>query len=97
MILHDFQCDSGHVSEHRVSSDTTSVPCPACQNPARRVYLTPPKLDWEGMAQGENAGPEFIDRWDRVRRKETERQEKILREHGDYGPGYDAPPSPLDT
>lgn len=69
------------------------VPCPDCGEPGKRVYLTPPKLDWAGMAQGESAGPEFIDRWEKVHKKETEKQEKALREHGDYGPGYAPPPS----
>ena len=93
MILHDFQCASGHVSEHFVRSEDTQVPCPTCQKPAQRVYLVAPRLDWSGMAQGQNAGPEFIERFEKVHRKETERQEQILREHGDYGPGYAAPPS----
>jgi len=93
MILHDFLCDSGHVSEHFVSSGDTKVLCPKCQKPARRVYLRAPKLDWLGMAQGENAGPEFIDRFEKVHKRETERQSKTLKEHGDYGPGYAPPPS----
>ena len=90
-ILHDFRCDRGHVSTHFVRSEDTQVPCPACGDPARRVFLKAPALDWAGMAQGENAGPEFIDRFEKVHKKETERQSKILREHGDYGPGYTPP------
>jgi hypothetical protein len=45
------------------------------------------------MARGANAGPEFVERFEKNHRKETARQEKTLLEHGDYGPGYDAPPS----
>lgn len=45
------------------------------------------------MAQGASAGPEFVDRFEKMHRKETARQEKILAEHGDYGPGFDPPPS----
>jgi len=41
------------------------------------------------MAQGESAGPEFIDRFEKIHNKETERQQKCLQDHGDYGPGYD--------
>ena len=93
MILHDFECPSGHVTELSVESGTASVACPKCGSPAERVYLTPPKLDWLGMAQGANAGPEFIDRFAKVHERETRRQERILREHGDYGPGYAPPPS----
>lgn len=97
MIVHDFRCDEGHVSEHYVSRGVTHVSCPICSKPSRLVFLTAPKLDWSGMAQGESAGPEFIDRFEKAHRKETERQEKILREHGDYGPGYDAPPTVQDA
>lgn len=93
MILHDFQCSSGHVSEHFVRSEDTHVLCPMCGGPAERVFLRAPRLDWSGMAQGANAGPEFVDRFEKVHREETARQEKILRDHGDYGPGYVPPPS----
>jgi hypothetical protein len=91
-ILFDFQCPRGHVSEHFVSSGTEGVDCPECGDPARKVYLQPPRLDWMGIALTESAGPEFIDRWERLHARETRRQERILREHGDYGPGYDPPP-----
>lgn len=93
MVVHDFRCDAGHVSEHYVSSGTDCVRCPTCWKPAHRVFLTAPKIDWAGMAQGENAGPEFIDRFEKNHKKEKERQEKIYREHGDYGPGYASPVS----
>lgn len=93
MILHDFQCDCGHTFEDFVGSQDTTAPCPNCKRPASRVYLRAPRLDWSRMAQGANAGPEFVDRFEKMHRKETARQEAILREHGDYGPGFDAPPS----
>jgi hypothetical protein len=92
MILHDFQCPSGHLTEQFVNSTDHQVPCPYCKQPARRVYLRAPRLDWSGMAQGANAGPEFVDRFTKVHQAETVRQEKILREHGDYGPGHAPPP-----
>ena len=95
-IVHDFRCAEQHVSEHYVSTGTTSVQCPQCKRPALRVYLKAPALDWTGMAMGENAGPEFIDRFRKVHDDETKRQEATLAEHGDYGPGYDAPIDSLD-
>jgi hypothetical protein len=91
-VLHDFECEDGHLTEQFVSSDTQIVPCERCPKPASRVYLRAPRLDWLGMAQGSNAGPEFVDRFDRVHKKEKARQEKILATHGDYGPGYEPPP-----
>lgn len=92
-VIHDFRCANGHVHDAYVSSGTTEVPCPQCREPAQRVFLRAPRLDWAGMAQGENAGPEFIDRFEKNHRKEKEKQEKSLREHGDYGPGYAPPPT----
>lgn len=90
-VFHDFRCGAGHVTEHYVSSEDTCVRCPQCSSPAQRVFLQAPRLDWAGMAQGENAGPEFIDRFEKVHKKEKERQERIHLEHGDYGPGYASP------
>lgn len=91
-ILFDMQCDSGHVFEHFLESGADSTSCPNCGSPARKVYLTPPKLDWTGIALTASAGPEFVERFAKVHERETRRQEKILREHGDYGPGYAPPP-----
>lgn len=47
------------------------------------MWLTAPKLDWSGMAQGENAGPEFIDRFEKSHRKRAEQERKHQQEHGD--------------
>lgn len=96
MIFHDFRCDEQHTFEQRVTADTTEVPCVVCQKPARRVFLKAPKLDWLGMAMGENAGVEFVDRFERIHNSESKRQEGILAEHGDYGPGYEPPPTNAD-
>jgi hypothetical protein len=92
MVVHDFECDAGHVAEHYVSRGTQTMPCPVCKQPARLVFLSAPRLDWARMAMGANAGPEFVDRFERIHKRETARQARILREHGDYGPGYAPPP-----
>ncbi len=96
MIIHDFRCRKRHVHQIYVTSDTKSVECLTCGDPASRVFLSPPHLDWTGMAMGPNAGPEFVDRFARVHDEEERRQSKTLKEHGDYGPGYDAPPYILE-
>lgn len=93
MPFHDFRCESRHVSEHLVKTDVKVVQCPVCEEPATRVFIRPPKIDWLGMAQGESAGPEFVDRFEKIHNSETARQNKFLEEHGDYGPGYDPPPT----
>ena len=97
MIVHDYRCEERHVHQHYVKSETTSVPCLTCGEPATRVFLTPPHLDWTGMAMGPNAGPEFVDRFARVHNEMEQKQSKTLKEHGDYGPGYDPPPTVLET
>ena len=83
MPLYDFRCDDGHVSEHLTPVGTTSVQCPVCHKPAKQVWLTAPKLDWSGMAMGPNAGPEFVDRFEKSHKKRREQEEKHKREHGD--------------
>ena len=92
-ILHDFQCSCGHIFDDFVRSSDTKALCPKCGDPAERVFLKAVAIDWSGMAQGSSAGPEFVDRFEKVHKAETVRQEKILKEHGDYGPGFAPPPS----
>ena len=88
MPLHDFQCADGHVHEELVKADIKQRECPECGQPAKRVFLVPPKIDWYGMAQGANAGPEFLARFDKNHRDKAEKERKSWNEHGDYGPGY---------
>ncbi len=83
MPLYDFRCANGHVSEHLVPVGTSEVDCPECGEPAKQVWLTAPKLDWAGMAQGPNAGPEFIDRFEKSRKQRAKAEQKHKEEHGD--------------
>lgn len=83
MPIHDFRCPAGHVSELLVKSDVTVVECPECGNLAELKFLVAPKLDWMSMAQGENAGPEFIARFDRAHKQRREQEQKHKAEHGD--------------
>lgn len=85
-VVYDFRCPSGHVTEELVPVGTREIECPICGEPARYVILSPAKLDWAGMAQGPNAGPEFIDRFERAHRAQKDKEERSLAEHGDYGP-----------
>lgn len=85
MPIYDFRCPEGHVSEHLVPAGVKVVDCPHCDEKAEQVWLTAPHLDWSGMAMGENAGPEFIDRFAKSHKKRREQEEKTMREHGDRG------------
>lgn len=87
MILHDYRCRRcGHTEEHAVKPHETALPCTKCLGTAERVYLKAPSPDWLSLAQGENASPEAIDKFDRMHRQQTAKEEKSKREHGDYGP-----------
>ena len=88
MPLKDFECGAGHVHDALVKPDIQEHECPECGDTAHMVFLTPPRIDWASMAQGDNAGPEFIERFDRIHRKQKEKEERSWKEHGDYGPGY---------
>ena len=83
MPLYDFRCGNGHVHEALTPVGTESVECPDCREPAKQVWLTAPHLDWSGMAQGPNAGPEFVDRFEKSHKKRRELEEAHKREHGD--------------
>lgn len=84
MPIYDFRCVNGHVHQALVPyEERNSQVCPECAEEAKQVWLTAPKLDWSGMAQGENAGPEFIDRFNRSRKQRREQEEAHKAEHGD--------------
>ena len=83
MPLYDFRCPDGHVHEHLAKVGQKVNVCPECGKDAKHVWLSAPKLDWSGMAMGPNAGPEFIDRFERSRKQRREQEEKHKSEHGD--------------
>jgi len=84
MPVYDFRCPDGHVSELLVPyKDRKEQPCPECGDTATLVWLQAPKLDWAGMAMGANAGPEFIDRFEKSHKKRREQEQKHKAEHGD--------------
>lgn len=92
MPIHDFRCTScKEVHTELVKSDVTTGECPKCGNLSRVVFLVPPKLDWAGMAMGENAGPEFIDRFEKMHKKQAEKESAFEREHGE-GEYYNTAP-----
>ncbi len=82
MPLKDFKCDAGHIHDALVKPDIQEHECPECGETASMVFLTPSRIDWYNMAMGENAGPEFIARFDKNHRKQKEKEEKYEKEHG---------------
>jgi len=85
-VFYDFRCNEcAHTFELHCESGTDIQQCPQCGGTAKRVWLTPPKLDWQGMAMGPNAGPEFIDHFEKSHKQQQAIEAKSKREHGDYG------------
>jgi putative FmdB family regulatory protein len=83
MPIHDFRCPDGHVHDALVKLGVKEQLCPACGKTAEQVFLKAPQLDWSNMAMGANAGPEFIDRFDRSRKQRREQEKAHKAEHGD--------------
>ncbi len=87
MPMYDYRCDNGHVTEQIVplAERDKAADCP-CGKAAKRVLLTPPRIDWLAMGAQRDASPEFIDRFDRLHKQQKDKEERSAREHGDYGP-----------
>lgn len=46
MMLFDFKCEKGHVTEKLVRSDTKEITCPECDSPAlKQISAVRSKLD----------------------------------------------------
>lgn len=89
MPMYDYQCTKcGNVHEDLVKLSQRDEPqdCRACDGTATRAMITPPRIDWLGMGYQKNVSPEFIDRYERVIKQQKAKEEKSLRDHGDYGP-----------
>ena len=84
--LFDYRCTLGHTQEHLVSSDTKTMQCPVCLQVAYKIHLKVAKPDWLALAQGASASPEAINRFDKMHRKQADKESKSMSDHGDYGP-----------
>jgi len=72
------ECDTEY--EELVKMDSPYVPpCPFCDGKSRKVVLHAPKIDWGAMGAQKNAGPEFIDRFEKVHKEERAREEKLAK------------------
>ena len=86
MILHDFRCeDCGVVTEHFCGRDDRVQVCPECSGLQHRVILQTAKPYWLKLAQGDNASPEAVDRFERMHKQQRDKEVRTLNEHGDYG------------
>lgn len=82
MPIHSFRCEAGHVHDALVKADVKTRECPVCGKPAGRKFLVAPKIGWLSMGTQENVSPEFIEKFDKMHRKQKEKEEKFEKEHG---------------
>jgi len=84
MPLHDFRCKTcNHVHQELVKWDVKLQTCPKCDNESKRVFLKLAKPNYLAMGAQENVSPEFVERFDKMHRKQKEKEEKFEAEHGE--------------
>jgi hypothetical protein len=88
LIVFDYTCTNcGNVESDKFvqRSEMDQVHCDECDYLMSRLPAAP-HLDWDSLAMGSSASPEAIAHWVRKHQKQKAKEEKSLREHGDYGP-----------
>lgn len=53
-----------------------------CGSIAKQVIRTNAALNWTSLAMGDSASPEAVARFDKTHKKQVEKEEKAIREHG---------------
>lgn len=84
-----YKCELGHYHDHFGERDESRT-CPKCGGATKRVVTSAPRVDWLGMGAQKNAGPEFVDRWEKMHKDRKAYEERTEKEHGDYGPAAGA-------
>lgn len=88
MPTYDYRCQQcGSVTEALVKIADRDNPqaCPECAGKATRALITPPRIDWLGLGYTSDS-PEFIDRMVKRGAEQKDKEERSMRDHGDYGP-----------
>lgn len=62
MPIHDFRCNRGHITEDLVQLGTDEIACETCGEPAGRVILRAPTLDYLKMGLDASM-PTCADKW----------------------------------
>lgn len=82
---YSFKCHTcGHYHDAFVKRGTRPH-CPDCNGETKQVIRYAPKLDYLGMGAQKNAGPEFIDRFEKMHKDRKAHEDRKDRDHGDYG------------
>ena len=80
ILIFDFRCAGGHVSEHFVEAGTCAVQCPECDQLALR-QVAAPRAKLEGIT---GAFPSAADKWVRDRQSHMAREQHNKETHGTY-------------
>jgi putative FmdB family regulatory protein len=82
--IHDFRCGAcDHVFDRLVKWDETHRDCPKCGNDSKRVFLKLAQPNWLKMGAQENVSPEFVERFDKMHKKQTAKEAAFEKEHGE--------------
>ena len=86
MPTYDYQCSCGHSEEIFCKvSERKDQKCGECGQETRQVIRHAPQPHWTSLAMGESASPEAIKMFDKMRREQKAKEDKSMRDHGDYG------------
>lgn len=84
MPIHDFRCKAcDHVEAHLVKWDVKTHKCSECGNESKRVFLKLAQPNWLAMGAQSNASPEFVERFDKMHKKQAEKEKAFEKEHGE--------------
>ena len=87
MPTYNFTCPAcGHEEDIFCKvSERGSQSCGECGSETRQVIRQAPRPHWTSLAMGDSASPEAIKKFEKMRREQRAREERSMREHGDYG------------
>lgn len=84
MPMHDFKCGTcDHVHDAIVKWDVKTRDCPECGNESKRVFLKLAQPNYLAMGAQANVSPEFSARFDRMHRKQADKEKAFEKEHGE--------------
>lgn len=84
MPLHDFRCNTcDHIQTELVKWDVTTATCRECGNESKRVFLKLAKPNWLKMGAQANVSPEFVERFDKMHKKQAAKEAAFEKEHGE--------------
>ena len=87
MPTYEYKCETCETYFERFvpASKRKDQVCEECGNTGKQVILHAPQPHWTSLAMGDSASPEAIKKFETMRRDQKAKEDKSMREHGDYG------------